>query len=88
MFELIEVVKGRLVGSKSCNRSVEIFGTLLVSPYQFRTDLGICIIIYIINCVFVSRRLEMDMEFGSTKRNRCWMSGLPTDSPLALFWDC
>ena len=28
----------------------------------------------------------MGMEFGSTKRNRCWMSGLPTDIPLALFW--
>ena len=30
----------------------------------------------------------MAMEFGSAKKNRCWMSGLPTDSPLALFWDC
>ena len=30
----------------------------------------------------------MAMEFGSTNNNRCWMSGLPTDSPLALFWDC
>ena len=30
----------------------------------------------------------MGMEFGSTKRNRCWESGLPVDSPLALFWDC
>ena len=28
------------------------------------------------------------MEFSSTKRNRCRMGGLPTDSPLALFWDC
>ena len=36
MFELIEAVRGRLIGSKSWNRSVEIFGTLLVSPYQFR----------------------------------------------------
>ena len=52
------------------------------------TDLGICIIIYIINCVLVSMRPEMGMEFDSTKRNRCWMSGLPTDNPLALFWDC
>ena len=34
------------------------------------TDLGIFIIIYIINCVLVSRRPEMGMEFGSTKRNR------------------
>ena len=30
----------------------------------------------------------MGMEFGSTKRNRCRRSGLPVDSPLALFWDC
>ena len=52
------------------------------------TDLGICIIIYIINCVLVSRRPEMSMKFGSTKRNRCRRSGLPVDSPLALFWDC
>ena len=28
------------------------------------------------------------MEFDSTKRNRCRRSGLPVDSPLALFWDC
>ena len=34
------------------------------------TDLGVCGIIYIINCVLVSRRPEMGMEFGSTKRNR------------------
>ena len=36
MFELIEAVRGRLIGSKSWNRSVENFGTLLVSSYQFR----------------------------------------------------
>ena len=28
------------------------------------------------------------MEFGSTNRNRCRRSGLPVDSPHALFWDC
>ena len=49
------------------------------------TDLAICIIIYIINCVLVGRRPEMGMEFGSTKRNRCRRSGLPVDSPHALF---
>ena len=52
------------------------------------TDLGVCVIIYIINWVLVCRRSEMGMEFGSIKRNRCLMSGLPTDNPLALFWDC
>ena len=30
----------------------------------------------------------MTMEFGSTKKNQYWMSGLPMDSPLTLFWDC
>ena len=29
----------------------------------------------------------MSWEFGSTNRNRCRRSGLPVDSPLALFWD-
>ena len=52
------------------------------------TVLGVCFIIYAINCVLVCMRSEMAMEFGSAKENRCWMSGLPTDSPLALFWDC
>ena len=36
MFELIEAVRGRLIGSKSWNRSVEIFGIFLASPDQFR----------------------------------------------------
>ena len=52
------------------------------------TDLDVCVIIYIINCVLVSWRPEMDVEFSYVKKNRGWMSGLPTDSPLVLFWDC
>ena len=52
------------------------------------TVLGVCFIIYAINYVLVSRRPEMGMEFGSTKRNRHLVSGLPTDSPLLCFWDC
>ena len=27
----------------------------------------------------------MDVEFSSAKKNRGWMSGLPTDNPRALF---
>ena len=46
------------------------------------------VIIYSINYVLVSRRPEMGMEIDSTKRNRCKKSGLPVDSPLALYWDC
>ena len=30
----------------------------------------------------------MAMEISFKKWNKCRMSGLPTDSPLALFWDC
>ena len=29
----------------------------------------------------------MDVEFSSAKKNRGWMSGLPTDSQRALFWN-
>ena len=85
MFVLIEAARGRLIGSKYWNRSVGIFGIFLVS---LRTDLAIWIIIYSINYVLASRRLEMGMEFGSIKRNFCRKNGLPVDSPLALFWDC
>ena len=30
----------------------------------------------------------MAMKIGFKKWNKCLMSGLPTDNPLALFWDC
>ena len=46
---------------------------------------GGCVIIDTINCVLVCMRSEMTMEFGSTKWNRCLVSGLPTDSPLLCF---
>ena len=59
-----------------------------IVPGSVGTDLGVCVMVYTINCVFVCMRPEMDMEIGSAKKNRCWMSGLPTDNPLALFWDC
>ena len=52
------------------------------------TDLGVCFIIYAINCVLVCVRPEMAMEIGFKNWNKCLMSGLPTDNPLALFWDC
>ena len=88
MFVLIETLRGRLIGSKYCNRSIGIFGTFWSVQISLWTDLAICIIIYIINYVLVSRIPEMGMEFGFIKRNRCRKSVLPVDSPLALFWDC
>ena len=56
-------------------QSVAVLGTVL----------GCCVVIYEINYALVHRRLEMGMEFDSIKRNRCRKSGLPMDSPLALF---
>ena len=44
-----------------------------------------CVIIYELNYVLVSMRLEMAMDFRFTKWNQCLMSGLPTDSPLLCF---
>ena len=52
------------------------------------TDVGCYVGIYALNSILVSRRPEMAMEIGFKNWNRCRMSGLPVDSPLALFWDC
>ena len=49
------------------------------------TVLGGCFIIDTINYVLVCMRPEMAMELGSTKWNRCLVSGLPTDNPLLFF---
>ena len=46
---------------------------------------GGCVIIDTINGVLVCMMMEMAMEFGDTKWNRCLVSGLPTDSPLLCF---
>ena len=51
------------------------------------TDLGVCDIIYAINYVWVCMRPEMALEIGFKKWNQCLISGLPMDSPPALFWD-
>ena len=44
----------------------------------------VCVIIYAINYGFSVFGSEMVMDFGSTKWNRCLVSGLPTDSPLLV----
>ena len=55
---------------------------VLDSPW---TVWATCVIIYALNYVLGCRRPGMAMEFGSTKGNRCLVSGLPTDSPLFCF---
>ena len=44
----------------------------------------VCVIIYAINYGFDVVGPKMAMDFGSTKWNRCLVSGLPTDSPLLV----
>ena len=60
----------------------EIVGAVLDSP---RTVWAACVGIYLINYVVVCMRPEMAMDFEFTKWNRCWVSGLPMDSPLFCF---
>ena len=46
--------------------------------------LGSCVIIYAINYGFGVFGMEMAMDFGSTKWNRCLVSGLPMNNPLVV----
>ena len=65
-----EAVSGCLIGLKTWDRSVGIFGEFLEPIWTVRDCVGavwgVCFIIYEINCVLVCRRPEMGMEFGST----------------------
>ena len=60
-----EAVRGRLIGPKSWNRSVEIFGEFLEPIWIVRDCVGavwgVCLIIYIINCVLVYSSLEIKL---------------------------
>ena len=44
----------------------------------------VCVIIYAINYGLDVVGLEIAMDFGSTKWNRCLVRGLPMDSPLLV----
>ena len=54
-----------MIGPKSWNRSVEIFGEFLEPIWVVRDCVGavwgVCIIIYIINCVLVYRPLDIKL---------------------------
>ena len=66
----------------------KFLGTIWTVRDSVGTVWGEGFIIYAINYVLVCMRPEMAIEIGFKKWNKCWMSGLPTDSPLPLFWDC
>ena len=59
-----------------------IFGDGLYSP---RTVGSFWVMNYALNHVLMYRRPDMAVEIGFKKWNKCWMSGLPTNSPHALF---
>ena len=63
---------GRLIGPKTWDRIVRIFGARLDSP---RTVWAACVVIYALNHVLVCMRPKMAMDFGFTKWNRCWVIG-------------
>ena len=65
-------MRGRLIGPKTWDRIVGIFGACLDSP---RTVWAACVVIYPLNHVLVYMRPEMAMDFGFTKWNRCWVIG-------------
>ena len=44
----------------------------------------VCVIIYAINYGLDVVGPKMARDFGSTKWNRCLVSGLPTDNPLLI----
>ena len=60
-----EAVRGRLIGPKSWNRSVEIFGEFFKPIWTVRDCVGavwgVCLIIYERNCVLVYRPLEIKL---------------------------
>ena len=80
---MIKVVRGRLICPKTWDQIVGIFGVILDSP---RTVWAAWDVIYALNHVMVCMTPGMAMDFGFTKWNRGWTSGLPMDSPLLGFW--
>ena len=63
------------MGPKSWDRSVEIFGEFL-EPIWIVSDCvgavwGVCIIIYIINCVLVYRPLEKNYDLLNYMKYNC-----------------
>ena len=79
---MIKVVRARLIAPKTWDRIVGIFGAILDSQ---RTVWATWDVIYALNHVLVYMRPRMAMNFGFTKWNRGWTSGLPMDSQLLGF---
>ena len=64
MFELNEAVRGRLIGPKSWDRIVIIFGAIF---YSSRTVWAVCVMIYALNHVMMCVRPGSAEKYGFTK---------------------
>ena len=68
ILELNEVVRGRLIGPKSWDRIVIIFGAIFtVHGLCAWTMWAVCVMIYALNHVVIGMRLEMVKKPGFTK---------------------
>ena len=68
MFELIEVVSGRLIGPKTWDRIVRIFfEPSLCSPWELGAVWASLVMFYAINDALMCMRLEMTVKPGFTK---------------------
>ena len=77
-----------MIGPKTWDRIVEFLETFWAVRDSPETGWAVCVGNYALNSVLVCMRPRIAMEIGFKNWNRCRMSGLPVDSPLALFWDC
>ena len=76
---------GRLIGPKTWDRSVRIFGSRFgQSRHCYGLLWTFCDNLFNKLC-FGFMRPVMGKKFGSKKGNRDWTSGLPVDSPLLGF---
>ena len=70
-----KALNGRLIGPKTWDRIVEIFGARNGQFVTIMDCLGcLCCDLFIKSCLMCMRP-ELAMDFGFTKCNRCWMIG-------------
>ena len=67
MFELIEAVRGRLIGPKTWDRIVWIYGTQITVHDCSRTVWVGNGVIHAMNCIVICMRPEMAEIYGFTK---------------------
>ena len=68
MFELSEAVRGRLIGPKSWDRIVIIFGAIFTVHGLCAWTVGaVCVMIYVLNHVVMCMRLGSAEKYGFTK---------------------